>query len=77
MTEPELFAAYRVVDHYETACACGDTIRADHGDEASVAEAVRVHSESPVHEQWRSWQEAVDALRRPTRRPCPCHGDVA
>lgn len=73
MTERELFAAYRVVDHYEAACACGDTITAEHSDEGTVAEAIATHSESAVHQQWRTWQEAVEALKRPTRHPCPCH----
>lgn len=73
MTERELFAAYRVIDGYESECACGDIIRSDSGDEATVAAAIAVHNESTVHAQWSMWQEAVHALQRPTRKPCPCH----
>lgn len=73
MTERELFAAYRVIDAYEAPCACGDTIRSEHGDESSVAAAVALHNESTVHARWSTWQETVHALQRPTRRPCPCH----
>lgn len=74
MTEAELFAAYRTVDGWESECACGDVIRCEHGDELNVARAVSIHNESTIHAQWATWQEAVHALQRPTRRPCPCHG---
>ncbi len=73
MTEKGLFHAYRNMDGYEAECACGDRIYAQSGDEATVGEAVRLHNESTVHQQWSLWQEAVHALQRPTRRPCPCH----
>lgn len=73
MTEAELFAAYRNMLGYETECACGDTIVSVHGDEASIGAAVRLHNESTIHRQWSTWQEAVHALQRPTRHPCPCH----
>ena len=75
MTETELFAAYRHVDHWESECACGELIVSEHGDELSVMSAIDVHNESTVHAQWRSWQEAVRALQRPTRRKCPCGGE--
>lgn len=78
MTEPELFSAYRHsyknVDHWASACACGDTIVSEQGDEVSVGSAVRLHNETPLHSQWATWQEAVRALQRPTRRVCPCGG---
>lgn len=78
MTEAELFAAYRVSNgRYEAECACGDLITAPSGDEPTVTLAVSVHNESTVHQQWREWQEAVQALQRPTRKPCPCHGEAA
>lgn len=73
MTEAELFAAYRNGDHYEAECACGALITAVDSDEATVTSAIAVHQESTVHEQWRVWQEAVNALKRPARHPCPCH----
>lgn len=77
MNEPELFAAYRHHDHWETECACGDLIIARANDEAAMAAAIDAHNASPVHQQWREWQEAVKALQRPTRRPCPCSGHAA
>lgn len=73
MTEEALFYGYRNAEGYSTECACGDTIHSQFGTEAAVAEAIRIHQSSTVHEQWRGWQEAVHALRRPTRKPCPCH----
>lgn len=74
MTERELFAAYRTpIGHYEAPCVCGDTVQALSSDEETVRSAVDLHNESTVHQQWLAWQEAVHALRRPTRRPCPCH----
>jgi len=77
MSEAELFAAYRNATGYETECDCGDVIVSQLGTPAAIEEAVRLHQESTVHSQWRSWQEAVIALRRPTRRRCPCHNDGA
>lgn len=73
MTEQALFHAYRCIDGYRTDCACGDAIVSASGTEAAVGEAVRLHQESTVHRQWSEWQEAVHALQRPARRPCPCH----
>lgn len=78
MTERSLFYAYRNLDStYSAECACGDLIVAPDGDEDTVAEAVNLHNESPVHAQWREWQAAVDALKRPPRKSCPCHGHAA
>jgi len=78
MTERGLFHAYRNLDaSYSAECACGDLILATDGDELTVAEAVTLHNESTVHAQWSGWQEAVHALQRPTRKPCPCHGHAA
>lgn len=78
MTERALFYAYRNLDgSYSAECACGGLIESTSGHELSVAEAVAVHNESPVHAQWSSWQEAVHALQRPARKPCPCHGHQA
>lgn len=71
MTEAALFEAYRGIDGYATDCECGGEIKA--ADAADIAEAVLIHNESTVHQQWREWQEAVRALQRPTTRPCPCH----
>jgi len=73
LTERALFDAYRRVDDYAAECACGEQIVAATGAEDVVGEAIRVHQESTVHQQWQVWQEAVHALQRPTRRPCPCH----
>lgn len=73
MSEAELFAAYRNASGWETECDCGDIIVSQLGTPAAVEEAVRLHQESSIHRQWRSWQEAVMALRRPPRRKCPCH----
>lgn len=75
VTERELFAAYRKADAYEAECACGDLIAAASSD--LVEQAVALHSESTVHTQWREWQKAVLALKRPARKPCPCHGEAA
>lgn len=78
MTEAELFAAYRTTHgHYEAECACGEVIVALSADEETVRSAVELHGESTVHQQWAAWQESVHSLRRPTRRPCPCHGAAA
>lgn len=74
MTEEVLFAAYRNAEGWASECACGATIHSQYGTESAVAEAIRMHQESTVHRQWRSWQEAVEALQRPVTRPCPCHG---
>jgi hypothetical protein len=74
VTEAELFAAYRTPTGYATECACGDIVEASDSDEATVTQALAVHQESTVHEQWRVWQEAVLALQRPVRHPCPCTG---
>lgn len=73
MTEDSLFYGYRNAEGYSADCACGDTIHSKFGTEASVAEAILIHQGSAVHQQWREWQEAVHALKRPTRKPCPCH----
>lgn len=73
MTEDVLFQAYRNAEGYSTDCACGDVVVSQFGSEAAVAEAIALHQESAVHQQWRQWQEAVIALQRPTRHPCPCH----
>lgn len=75
MTERELFAAYRKADAYEAECACGDLIKAPSSEQ--VEDAIAFHNESTVHQQWREWQEAVLALKRPPRKPCPCHGEAA
>lgn len=81
MTEPELFSAYRHAnngdEHWASDCACGDTIVSEKGDELSVGSAIRIHNESPLHSQWATWQEAVRALQRPTRRKCPCSEHAA
>lgn len=76
MTEAELFAAYRVSSGYSAQCSCG--LWVDAKDQEAVAEAIEIHNLSPVHQQWRAEQDAVDALRRPTRHRCPCcdHGDA-
>lgn len=72
-TEPELFHAYQSLGHYKAACACGDDIRAETSDERTVGAAIRLHNLSPLHQQWREWQDAVEKLQRPTSHPCPCH----
>jgi hypothetical protein len=79
VTERALFHAYRnaTTEHFEAPCVCGETILSLTGDELSVAEAVILHNESTVHAQWARWQEAVHALQRPARRPCPCHQGAA
>lgn len=74
MTEHALFYAYRNAVGYAAECSCGQVIESQVGTEDAVAEAVRIHNESTVHRQWREWQDAVDALKRPPRRACPCHG---
>ena len=68
MTEPELFAAYQHLAGYSAQCACGTWI--DAPNQEMVSDAVDDHNASPEHEEWR----AVETLRRPTIRPCPCHG---
>lgn len=73
MSEPELFASYRNATGWETECECGDRIVSQLGTRPAIEEAVKLHQESTVHAQWRVWQEAVRALRRPARKPCPCH----
>lgn len=73
MSEQELFAAYRNATGWEAECDCGDVITSQFGTPSAVEEAVKLHQESTVHQQWRHWQEAVVALQRPTRRKCPCH----
>jgi hypothetical protein len=77
VTEETLFAAYRNTEGYSAPCACGDDITATYASEPAIAEAIRIHQESTVHQQWREWQEAVHALQRPTRRPCPCHAGAS
>jgi hypothetical protein len=77
MSEAELFAAYRNATGWETECQCGDMITSQLGTPSAVEEAVRLHQESTVHQQWREWQEAVQALQRPTRHKCPCHEGAA
>lgn len=77
MSEQELFAAYRNATGWETECDCGDAIVSQIGTPAAIEEAVKLHQESTVHQQWRTWQEAVMALQRPTRRKCPCHAHDA
>jgi hypothetical protein len=78
MTERALFYAYRNLSGtYSAECACGGLIEAENGDERTVADAVVLHNESPLHAQWSVWQEAVHALQRPTRKPCPCHAHGA
>jgi hypothetical protein len=77
VTEQGLFYAYRNLEGYATECACGDEITSVSGSEATVGEAVRLHNESTVHQQWSEWQEAVHALQRPARKPCPCHAHGA
>ena len=77
MTERGLFYAYRNMDGtYSSECACGGLIESPTGDERMIAEAVNLHNESPIHAQWAEWQEAVHALQRPPRHPCPCHGHL-
>lgn len=78
MTEQALFHAYRNLDGtHEADCACGGLIESPTGDPTDVADAIRLHGESPVHSQWATWQAAVHALQRPTRKPCPCHRHIA
>ena len=75
LTEDDLFVAYRVADgRYVTDCACGGTITAESGSHAVVEAAIDAHNATALHLQWREWQDAVKALQRPTRHPCPCHG---
>lgn len=75
LTEPELFAAYRGGDgRYYADCACGGTIIAASNHIDVVEMAILAHQADVPHVQWREWQEAVEALKRPTRRRCPCHG---
>jgi len=73
MSEEALFYGYRNTEGYATECACGDQITSQFGTEAAVAEAIRIHQGTTVHQQWREWQKAVHALQRPTRHKCPCH----
>jgi hypothetical protein len=75
VTESALFAAYRHAGGYLAPCACGVDIFSESVDEASVTAAIDAHNDSAPHLQWREWQAAVKALQRPTRHPCPCHGD--
>lgn len=77
MSEQELFAAYRNATGWETECDCGGLITSQFGTASAVEEAVRLHQESTVHQQWRGWQEAVQALQRQPRRKCPCHEGAA
>jgi len=78
MTEKALFQAYRNVPPappgYSAECVCGDLITSEKGDEGSIAEALSFHYGSTVHRQWETWQRAVEALQRPARKPCLCHG---
>lgn len=74
LTEDELFGAYRTGDGYRADCACGGEIVSQLGSDVAVQGAIALHQESPLHQQWREWQEAVHALQRPTKRACPCHG---
>jgi hypothetical protein len=75
VTERELFTAYRGGDgRYYADCACGGTIVAASGAVSVVDAAVTAHQQDPVHVQWRDWQEAVNALKRPARHKCPCCG---
>lgn len=78
MTEQALFYAYRNLDGtHASDCACGWIIESPSGDPLQVAESINLHNESPLHAQWSIWQEAVHALQRPTRKPCPCHSHTA
>ena len=73
VSEDELWAAYREgTGCYSARCACGVDIVSETGTEQAVSEAIRFHQEQAVHAQWREWQVAVEALRRPTRHLCPC-----
>ena len=75
MTERALFHAYRHAHgHYEAECACGEVIYSEKGDEQAVGQAIDAHNLTPLHVQWREWQDAVKAIQRAPRRPCPCHG---
>lgn len=78
MNEADLFDAYRNPDgHYVVDCVCGGQVYSLLPSEHSIAKAIELHQESDVHQQWREWQEAVSALQRPTRHPCPCHTSPA
>ena len=57
-----MFAAYRNSLGWEAECDCGGTITSQFGTPPAIEEAVRLHQESTIHEQWRGWQEAVQAL---------------
>jgi hypothetical protein len=75
VTEAELFAAYRFPAGYTAQCGCGAWIWASSASTTSdIAEAVRIHNQSPEHAQWSIEQEAVAMLRRVPVRVCPCHG---
>lgn len=58
-TEDELFESYRRGSRYATECACGLVIESPSGSERDVAEAIRSHNESTVHQLWGQWQEAL------------------
>lgn len=74
LSEDELWAGYQEgTGWYVSACACGVDIVSETGTTEAVAAAIRDHQDQPVHQQWREWQAAVEALRRPTRHRCPCH----
>ena len=76
LTEAQLFAAFGQPDgSYQAECACGDRIVALTA--RGVANEIAAHYESDVHQQWRKWQAAIEALKRPTRHRCPCKEDVA
>jgi hypothetical protein len=75
LTERDLFAAYRGGDgRYYADCACGGTIISSASDANLVAEAIDAHHLELQHVEWRREQLAVEALKRPTRHPCPCCG---
>lgn len=76
MTEETLFSAYRNATGYSTECACGALVESQYGTEEAVRNALAIHYESTVHQQWSEWQKAVHALQRPTRHPCPCHSST-
>jgi hypothetical protein len=77
VTEAELFAAYRFPAGYTAQCACGSWIWASSAATTSdIAEAVRIHNQSPEHTQWSTEQEAVEALRQQAVHVCICHGKV-
>lgn len=66
--EVELMAAHLEPVIQARPCACGGTVIADRRD---PTEGVRLHQAEARHMDWQAVQEA----RRPTKRPCPCHGD--